>query len=541
LVEGTDSLKIKLPKGVSWVSASIHDFPGTGASYPTSAAIATAGTGAGAGNLADFFDVDVTTDNSYCKISRTTRDVGAAALGAAATTVATPTAKKTFTIRAVVYIDEEEAAFGDVIATASGKSTINNSSIKLGTYADYGYSIKVAAPETEIIAGRTAEEISKVNIYENVPQSLLAGRTVIAKLPDGVQWAGNFNAVNKDGGLSIAFIRSANDFSRANGVITNAPGSPKGEAELKNIEVNVAVDFTGDVVVEFSGSAGINDKITVAKAVAPLTVTADMKEVKIGAQAQAAGNIVIKETKAEAIRSGAGVQLELTAPYGVTWEKLPTVKVTEGDLTLGTITRGQQPLTGKHQLQIPIRTQSRVASTIEISNIVYTLDRTVPEGDLKIAVGGNAVDVAAIANRTTAATVVAATCVTPAPGETIGNGEFRIGSNIYYVGGVAKVMDVAPYIKGDRTYVPMRYLGEILGAEVVWDDAARTVTLTKGDTTVVFTIGSTSYTVNGEAKTADVAPEITNDRTMLPARFVAEAFGAVVGWDAATQTVLIQK
>jgi hypothetical protein len=87
----------------------------------------------------------------------------------------------------------------------------------------------------------------------------------------------------------------------------------------------------------------------------------------------------------------------------------------------------------------------------------------------------------------------------------------------------------------------MRYLGEILGAEVVWDDAARTVTLTKGDTTVVFTIGSTTYTVNGEAKTADVAPEIANDRTMLPARFVAEAFGATVGWDAATQTVLIQQ
>ena len=57
----------------------------------------------------------------------------------------------------------------------------------------------------------------------------------------------------------------------------------------------------------------------------------------------------------------------------------------------------------------------------------------------------------------------------------------------------------------------------------------------------MFTIGSTSYTVNGEAKTADVAPEIANDRTMLPARFVAEAFGAVVGWDAGSQTVLIQQ
>ena len=101
-------------------------------------------------------------------------------------------------------------------------------------------------------------------------------------------------------------------------------------------------------------------------------------------------------------------------------------------------------------------------------------------------------------------------------------------------------MDVAPYVKNNRTYVPMRYLGEILGAEVVWDDAARTATLTRDDTVVVFTIGSTNYTINGESKTADVAPEISNNRTMLPARYVAEAFGATVGWDAATRTVLVQ-
>ena len=43
-----------------------------------------------------------------------------------------------------------------------------------------------------------------------------------------------------------------------------------------------------------------------------------------------------------------------------------------------------------------------------------------------------------------------------------------------------------------------------------------------------------------KAQVADVAPEIASDRTMLPARYVAEAFGAVVGWDAGTRTVLIQ-
>jgi hypothetical protein len=116
-----------------------------------------------------------------------------------------------------------------------------------------------------------------------------------------------------------------------------------------------------------------------------------------------------------------------------------------------------------------------------------------------------------------------------------------IGSNIFDIGGVPYVMDAVPYIKDSRSYVPMRYLAQMLGAEVTWEQADQTVTLSNGEVTAVFTIGSTSYTVNGEALTADVAPEIVNDRAYLPARFVAEAFGAQVGWDEGLQTVLIQR
>ncbi|NLG32310.1 MAG: copper amine oxidase N-terminal domain-containing protein, partial [Syntrophomonadaceae bacterium] len=53
--------------------------------------------------------------------------------------------------------------------------------------------------------------------------------------------------------------------------------------------------------------------------------------------------------------------------------------------------------------------------------------------------------------------------------------------------------------------------------------------------------GSTTITVNGEAQTMDVAPEIVNNRTMLPARYVAEGLGYTVGWDPGTKTVLIFK
>ena len=110
---------------------------------------------------------------------------------------------------------------------------------------------------------------------------------------------------------------------------------------------------------------------------------------------------------------------------------------------------------------------------------------------------------------------------------------------------VVAMEDAAPYVANDRTYVPFRALGEALGAEVEWDNDARTVTYTLGKTEVVMTIGEKTYTVNGEEKTMDVAPEITNDRTYVPVRFVGEALGfkvtALSAADGTTASVVFQK
>lgn len=121
-----------------------------------------------------------------------------------------------------------------------------------------------------------------------------------------------------------------------------------------------------------------------------------------------------------------------------------------------------------------------------------------------------------------------------------------IGSNDFIVNNeVVSVEDAAPYVANDRTYVPFRALGEALGAEVVWDNDARTVTYTLGKTEVVMTIGETTYTVNGEEKTMDVAPEISGDRTYVPVRFVGEALGfkvtALSAADGTTASVVFQK
>lgn len=121
-----------------------------------------------------------------------------------------------------------------------------------------------------------------------------------------------------------------------------------------------------------------------------------------------------------------------------------------------------------------------------------------------------------------------------------------IGSNDFVVNNdVVNVPDAAPYVANDRTYVPFRALGEAIGADVVWDNDARTVTYTLGKTEVVMTIGEKTYTVNGEEKTMDVAPEITNDRTYVPVRFVGEALGfkvtALSAADGTTASVVFQK
>ncbi len=89
-------------------------------------------------------------------------------------------------------------------------------------------------------------------------------------------------------------------------------------------------------------------------------------------------------------------------------------------------------------------------------------------------------------------------------------------------------MGVAPIVENGRTFVPYRAGLEALGATVAYDEATQSVTAEMNGTTVVMTIGSNVYTVNGVEKTMDVAPFISESRTMVPARFAAQAFGITV-------------
>jgi uncharacterized protein YbbC (DUF1343 family) len=112
------------------------------------------------------------------------------------------------------------------------------------------------------------------------------------------------------------------------------------------------------------------------------------------------------------------------------------------------------------------------------------------------------------------------------------------GQIVIKVRGSAISFDSPPYIdKNNRVIVPVRAIVEALGAEAGWDSKARTVTVRGGGNDVVFKIDSRYVVVNGQTKTMDTTPVIKNNRTMLPARYVAEYLGAEVLWDPGVRTV----
>lgn len=107
------------------------------------------------------------------------------------------------------------------------------------------------------------------------------------------------------------------------------------------------------------------------------------------------------------------------------------------------------------------------------------------------------------------------------------------------INGAYQTYEQPPVLQNNRTLLPLRGIFEALGAEVTWHAATSSVTAVRGSQTVELTLGSTTAKVNGQPVELEVAPQLINSRTMVPARFVSESLGAQVGWESDTRTVVI--
>lgn len=128
---------------------------------------------------------------------------------------------------------------------------------------------------------------------------------------------------------------------------------------------------------------------------------------------------------------------------------------------------------------------------------------------------------------------------------------FTIDSAEYYVqrpsdtSSRLQTMDTAPIISGGRTLLPIRYVSEPLGAEVDWDGVLNWVTVELGGHNIILWINNNTATVNGKSVPIDPAnPAVTpiivpSGRAMLPLRFIAEALGCQVDWNAELRQVTV--
>jgi len=95
-------------------------------------------------------------------------------------------------------------------------------------------------------------------------------------------------------------------------------------------------------------------------------------------------------------------------------------------------------------------------------------------------------------------------------------------------------LDTAPILENGRTLVPIRFISESIGANVKWNDKDLSIVITLGDKKIYLWIGKKESIIERKGvKTTyklDVPPRIVNNRTLVPLRFVMEAFSATVTW-----------
>lgn len=117
--------------------------------------------------------------------------------------------------------------------------------------------------------------------------------------------------------------------------------------------------------------------------------------------------------------------------------------------------------------------------------------------------------------------------------------DFGIGKQEATVNGLPITIDQPPYVKNGRALVPLRFLGEILGAKVDWDNDNQTAGLNLDGNEVKVKIGSLTAMINGSETSLDVPAEINNGRVFIPLKFVIAAFGYSIDYNDYTQRIRV--
>ena len=330
--------------------------------------------------------------------------------------------------------------------------------------------------------------------------------------------------------------------------------------------LNAAPTFSGDVKVTLGGEFD-DVELKVATVKAPYTVEAKTSEVLIDYRYVPVNEIVITEAEEGLLEDGDVIALQVEK---MDFEDAGSYEVTTGDLDVDvTINDGKNDVA---QLEVEVKDESTEASTVTISGLELYLDRTLPVGGYALQnvkadniLWENSTDKKGEDDKDSYEYVPEAnqasnglfkykevTCNDKYV-EVVTSGRdnddsttnrkivITIGATTMAVGTQTITLDTPAYINAENyTELPLRAVSEAFGATVGWDDPSNTVTIMMGQRIVSMTIGSKTMYINGTPVQMNTAPEITNERTFVPVRDLANALGiSKIDWNEASQTVTL--
>lgn len=471
----------------------------------------------------------------------------------------------------ILVEDADDVDAGDIVAKIRGDYTTDpDDEIVLGYFGDYGVTVEADDPDTQIFCGQTEQQISDLTLTESLCGSLIDGRSISLELPDNAKWVKvNDEFVynlkkgdpvcDVDEGVGLEFLSISDDYRTLtlkiavdedeDGDIIDRRAEDYDEAELtlEDLYVMTKAAVTDDLVISIDATCcGVTpEELKVAEIVNPIKAKATTVEpVEIGYLNQAAGSIVITETEAGAIRDedvngNEPAYLIVVLPKDVEFNGEPDVKVTDGDLRIGDVdyyNAGWGDFdVDDAVLMIEVERESTEASEITISNIKYDLNRTIPYGEIKVAISGSSIfdwdcydvwyedDDKIVDTWADYAQFEVANAAVETPAPVTKTVEFKVG-------------DPGVTVINGRTLVQVNTLCETLGLVKSWDAVNKVAYFVKNGTVVAFPIGKNEILINSNPLPVDQGGVIVNGATYATLRGIQMAFGGELDWDNDTKT-----
>ena len=414
-----------------------------------------------------------------------------------------------------------EVRTGEVKVTLTG-ANVADTSLVVANVAEYDTTIVVDGDKAELVGGRAAKTV-KVKVKETAIGSLDHRKDIYFTVDGAHIVEGTTAASIKLNGGAATKVAVKDGEIHMN--LDDIDGT-KINTLVMEFQVYADVDQNGPITLTAESKNFQKEIITeIGTVKAPFKVVAEALTLQVGLQGQVGGKVAITETDKGTFRNGETFTLKAKKDYFEVEDA--KVEVTEGDLEV------ESKVTTDGSIKVTVKRASSEASTITVSGVKVTTDRTLPEGKFDLIVAGDA-----ISDRNDDVVTVKDFFVV---GTGVGSKEIvlTVGSTTYTVNGETKTADAAAFIDANnRTMVPVRFVASEFGkVDFGTINGVGTVTVFNNGSVLQFQNGSNIMNKNGINIPMDTKVVIQDGRTYVPFKYVADGLGIGYSFDAATKSI----